>query len=195
MQMKTRRMRGGKNEVSELYASRYNPSTERPACDGGRKGYNMTLQELWSVILESSREDWHFIGSEEPSFHGKHSSTAVYIPNVSITLAWGRKWQEDYQAEWCKKFPNPSASGEYADVFFNNSLVYRTPYIWVDGIYFPNPRSGDKGLEVNKQACSFMKLIESMGSTPRPDHHLYEVDLRRTGFFVVNEEWPEFPEI
>ncbi len=155
----------------------------------------MTLQELWSVILESSREDWHFIGSDEPSFHDSHHSTAVYIPNISITLAWGLKWQREYQAEWCQNFPSKGAHGGFADVFFNNALVYRTPYIWVDGIFFPNPRSGDKGLEVNKQACTFMKLIESMGSTPRPDHHLYEVDLRRTGFVVVNGEWPEFPEI
>lgn len=155
----------------------------------------MTLQELWSVILESSREDWHFIGTDVPSYHDKHHSTAVYIPNLSITIAWGLKWQQDYQADWCKKFSAPSAYGGFADVFFNNALVYRTPYVWIDGIFFPNPLPGDKGIEVNKHACTFMKLIESMASAPRPDHHLYEVDLRKAGFTVVNEEWPEFPEI
>jgi hypothetical protein len=40
-----------------------------------------------------------------------------------------------------------------------------------------------------------MKLLESMSSPARPDHHLYEVDLRKAGFTVVNEEWPELPEV
>jgi hypothetical protein len=160
----------------------------------GGKAIEMTLPELWAIVLESSRQDWHFIETN-PSHHGAHHSVAVYIPDVSITIAWGAKWKEDYQAEWCKKFSSPSAYGGFADVFFNNALVSRAPYVWVDGIFFPNPLPGDKGIEVNKHACTFMKLIESMGSPTRPDHHLYEVDLRRAGFTVVNEEWPEFPEI
>ncbi len=160
----------------------------------GGKAIEMTLPELWSTILASSREDWHFI--ETPSSdHKSHDSVAVYIPNISVTIAWGLKWQQDYQAEWCKKFSSPNAYGGYADVFFNNALVYRSPYVWVDGIFFPNPVPRDKGIEVNKHACTFMKLIESMSSAARPDHHLYEVDLRRAGFTVVNEDWPEFPEI
>jgi len=102
------------------------------------------------------------------------------------------EWRENYQADWCDKFPDPHASGGFVDVFFNNALVFRVAYVWVDGTFFPLPRHAKEGLEVSKRACAFMELIDSIGRSVRRDYHKYEDDLRLAGFTVVNDEWPKF---
>src|SRR5690348_15365435 len=108
----------------------------------------MDLRKLMATVIGSSREDWHHI-SGTPTFHDDlrfydvydghpavlhcdaHHSVATFIPNASISLGWGLKWNEDFQADWCKNFPDPKANGGYVDVFFNNALVYRACYVWV----------------------------------------------------------------
>ena len=78
-------------------------------------------------------------------------------------------------------------------MFFNNALVYRTAYVWVDGIHFPLPRhTQGAALEVDKGACEFMEVIDSMGRAARPAYDKYQSDLRRAGFTVVDKEWPTF---
>ena len=174
------------------------------------KGENMNLPELVGRIVGSSREDWHLI-ADAPSYRdhlqfyetydgqpnvlhvAAHHSVAVYVRDVSITMAWGLKWLEDFKEDWCKNFPDPKAHGGFVDVFFNNALVYRTAYVWVDGIHFPLPRhTKGKELEVDKRACEFMEVIDSMGRAARPAYDKYQSDLRRAGFTVVDKEWPTF---
>jgi hypothetical protein len=170
----------------------------------------MDLRKLMDVVIDSAQEDWHLI-ADAPSYHDHlkfyeargtgsnvlhveaHHSTAVHIPDVSITMAWGLKWQEDFQGEWCKNFPDPHANGGWLDIFFHSALVYRSSYVWVDGIYLPLPKHKDGRLEVPKRACDLMSIIDQMGQSPRPDFNPYESDLKRAGFTVVDEEWPKFP--
>ena len=175
-----------------------------------KKGENMNLRELLAKIVGSSREDWHLIadppsGLNRLQFHemyesqqnvlhtAAHPRVAVYIPEVSITVAWGPKWLEDFTDDWCKKISDQKANAGFVDMFFNNSLVYRTPYVQVDGIYFPPPRlTGGGALEVDKDACVFMRLVDSIGRSARTSDDTYESDLRRAGFAVVDKEWPKF---
>lgn len=168
----------------------------------------MDLRNLLKTVIESAPKDW-YLTAEAPSYHDHlrffekyegqenvlrveaHHSVAVYIPDVSITMAWGLKWAEDFEGHWCKNFPDPKANGGFLDVFFNNALVYRALYVWVDGIYLPLPQRTEEGnFKVTNRACSLTKIIDRMGKSPRPDHHPYESDVRRAGFTVVDEEWP-----
>jgi hypothetical protein len=172
---------------------------------------NMDLRKLIDTVIDSAPEDWHLI-ADAPSFrdhlefyevydgqpnvlHAEaHGSVGVYIPDVSITIAWGLEWNKDFKEEWCKNFPDPKAHGGFLDIFFNNALVYRAAYVWVDGIFVPLPRrTKDDKLEVTKRACDLMKVIDRMGKSPRQDFNPYESDVKRAGFTVVEEEWPKFP--
>lgn len=170
----------------------------------------MELRKLIDTVIDSAREDWHLI-PEAPSFRDRlefhevfngqpnvlhaeaHHSVGVYIPDVSITIAWGLEWRKDFQEDWCKKFPDPTAHGGFFDIFFNNALVYRALYVGVDGIFFTLPRHQDGKLEVTKRACELMKVIDRMGKSPRQDFESYESDVQRAGFTIVDEEWPKFP--
>jgi len=165
----------------------------------------MHLQELLSLIFASSREQWHLI-VDSPSYHDhleffevyngqknvlhveEHRGVAVYIPDVSITMAWGLKWQKNFQADWCNQFSDPAACGGWLDVFFHNAMAYRVPYVWVNGAYFPLPQHRNNALVVSRIACDFMELITSMEHAPRPGQ--YESDLNTAGFKVVDEAWP-----
>jgi hypothetical protein len=168
----------------------------------------MNLRELLNTVSGSSPEDWHGIGcwghSSGPSYHDHlsyrgqsnvfhvktHSDVAVYIPDVSITMAYGLDIAEgNYEQEWVKNFPNGNARIHYVDVFFNNALVYRDAYVAVDGggILLPVPRRADNGdLEVAERACMFVKLLDSMSQSGSE----FDVSIKRAGFKVVDTEWP-----
>jgi hypothetical protein len=109
-------------------------------------------------------------------------------------MAWGLRWQDDFQGEWCKQFPDPKAHGCFLDVFFNNAMVFRERYVWVDGIHLPLPRrTKSGGLEVASNACALTRITDALGKAPRPDYNPYESDVKRAGFTVVDEDWPKFP--
>ena len=79
-------------------------------------------------------------------------------------------------------------------MFFNNALVYRAAYVWVDGILLPLPHYQKDGtLAVTKRACKLMEVIARMGKSPRPEFNPYESDVARAGFAVIDEQWPQFP--
>ena len=175
-----------------------------------RRVPDMELRKLIDKVIDSAPEDWHHI-ADAPSFHDHlqfyevydgapnvlhaeaHGNVGVYIPDVSITIEWGLEWRKDFKEDWCKNFPAPEAHGGFLDFFFNNGLVYRAAYVWVDGIFFPLPRHANGKLVVMKRTCDLMKVIDRMGKSPRPDHNPYESDVRRAGFEVVDDEWPKFP--
>ncbi len=165
----------------------------------------MNLRKLIDTVIDSAPEDWHLIADapsyrDHLSFDGQpevlrveaHSNVGVYIPNVSITTAWGLEWNKNYQDEWCKNFPDPSAHGCYLDMFFNNALIHRTAYIWVDGIKLPLPRPRGDKLSVTERACKLMKVMDRIGKSPRSNFNSYESDIARAGFTVIEEEWPTF---
>ena len=115
----------------------------------------MHLRELIRIIAQSDPSEWHHIAcwgahagpsyrdrflfrevhNESPGFllHEAHSSAAVYIPDISITMAFGLGANEDFKEEWANQFPDEKASSSFVDVFYNAALVYRAVYVTVDG--------------------------------------------------------------
>jgi hypothetical protein len=169
----------------------------------------MHLGKLIDIVTGSSPKDWHLI-ADKPSFHDRlefyevyngqpnvlhsdaHHSVASYIPDVSITMAWGLEWNKDFKEDWCANFPAPKAHGGYLDIFFNNALVYRSAYVWVDGVTLPLPQRKGGKLEVTKRGAALMKIIDAMGRSPRPDFNPYESDINRAGFIVVDKSAKDF---
>jgi len=173
----------------------------------------MNLRELLDIVINSSSQDWHAIGcwgySSGPSYHDhlsfheiykgqpnvlhveSHSNVAVYIPDVSITMAYGLDIGDGrYEQPWVKNFPDENANVHFVDVFFNKALVYRDAYVTVDGgrILLPVPRRTKNGnLEVAERACRFVKLLDSMSHNGSE----FDFSIKRAGFTVVDEEWPE----
>ncbi len=165
----------------------------------------MRLQELLKSIIESDPNDWYTISS--PTFRDRligvsssteghwleinsHHTTAVYKPDVSITLAWGLDWKEDFDEPWAKSCPDPSASGDYVDVYYNGSLVFRTVYITVDcgRAKLPMPMSRTD-LNVARNYYHFVQLIDSIGGYVSQ----YDSYFRRVGLQIdEGREWPEF---
>ena len=97
------------------------------------KGAAMRLDDLMDTILRSVPTDWHAI-HEYPTYRDNlsgvsdgqghhwieiesHHSVATFIPDVSLTIAWGIAVNKDFKEPWANTFPNQNASSAYADVF------------------------------------------------------------------------------
>jgi hypothetical protein len=150
----------------------------------------MTLQALMERVITSQREDWHTIncfGADRgPAYRDRftfwsklngqsgvleaesHDIVAVYMPDVSITLAWGLRHIDDFEEEWANKFSEPHASSFYVDVFYNNALIFRDICVSVDGgratLPLPTSKLDEKkekvvALEVPKPRRDFIRLI------------------------------------
>ncbi len=170
----------------------------------------MNLAQLMSIVVGSQEKDWNHIvcwGSDSgPSYrdHFKfwelrngqpnilhvesHSDIAVYLHDVSITLAFGLKWIDDFKEAWTEKFPDPHASGSYADVFYHGALVFRTEYVTVDGgrTKLPLPPRRDR-FDVPKAYAQFIRLLDSFGKASS-----FDTDFRRVGMSVSDTPWPDF---
>ncbi len=179
----------------------------------------MTLQEVMDTVIRSSRDDWHKItcwgARSGPSYRERftfwrtwegqlgvleaegQSNVAVYMPNASITLAFGLDDLEDFREEWANKFPDPKASSSYVDVFYNGALVFRDVYVTVDGgrvhLPLPTPKLDEAkkkviALEVPKRRHDFIRLVESLeGSVAEFDRYFQDA-----GFKIVDRPWPRF---
>ena len=180
----------------------------------------MTLSELMDKIIVSDREDWHIItcwgGNSGPSYHDEftfyetwarehhgvlearsHGNVAVYMPDVSITLAFGLYALKDFKEEWANKFADPHASSSWVDVFYNNALVFRDLYVTVDGgrssLPLPTRRFDDAkekviALEVPQRQHDFIRLVRSLeGSVQEFDRYF-----NNAGFKIVDEPWPKY---
>jgi hypothetical protein len=120
---------------------------------------------------------------------------AVYMPDVSITMAWGLDCNPDFKEEWANSFPDPKASSHFVDLFYNNALVFREVYVNVDGARgdLPLPsivRGDDKkivALEVPRDKYRFFSLLDSISRGGRE----FERYFSQAGFTMVEREWPD----
>ena len=100
----------------------------------------MTLYDLMQTVANSSREDWNTIvcwgANSAPSYRyrldfcespresrgvlltGDHAVVASYIPDISISLAFGMSCVEDFQEDFHQTFPDSRASSAYIDVYY-----------------------------------------------------------------------------
>lgn len=170
----------------------------------------MDLKTLIETVTSSNKEMWHTIScwgaSSGPSYRDHlqfhqvyngqknvlyvdaHGTVATYKPDISITMAWGLEWLEDFQEPWANSFPDRNASGHYVDLFYNSALVFRAAYVAVDGggVYLPLPR-GKTVLEVPQAHYNLIGLLDSL-TRGRSE---FASAFRRAGFKVIDAPWPE----
>lgn len=160
----------------------------------------ISLFELIELIAFSAVEDWHCVDCwDAPSYHTKfefnngmdgrsnflfaesHDGYAVYKSDVSIALAFGLTANEDFNAQWANKFPDPRASSAYIDIFYNNALVYREKYVKVDGngAKLPIPINPNK-LRVPRSYAFLIQLVDELeGNTSEFEKYFRDAGLKR----------------
>jgi hypothetical protein len=168
----------------------------------------MKLNELLDTVMSSDADDWHKIvcwgSTSGPSYKDQftfwekrdkaenfldvesHSEVAIFIPDISISLAFGLKRSDKFQEKWANSFPDPDASSSYVDIFYNNALVFRTFYVVVDGgrAYLPVPHRTT--LDVPRRYYGFIQLINSIQG-----ERDYERYVKDAGMKVVEQDWPK----
>ncbi len=165
---------------------------------------NMRLQDVY-VALEHPN-DWCVIpycGRSGPSYrdpldsesvHGKEpdviltdsdGTVGVYKPDVRITLAFGLRAQDDFQEDWCTRFPDPRASVSHADILYNAALVFRAVHVSVDGgrAKLPLPKSR-KDLTVPRGYAKFIEITDNMEGVSE-----YSRYFREAGLTPIDEPW------
>jgi len=167
----------------------------------------MNLTLLMSIVVSSEKKDWHHIpcwgyggasssrvhlasGEEHDGNHyGRaHSHLSVYIPDISISLAFGLIWREEFEEEWATRFPDRKACGSCVDVFYNGALVFRDDYVIVDGgrTKLPMPPRRDK-LDVPRDHARFIQLLDRFEGISSFDR-----DFQRAGLRMTDTPWPVF---
>jgi len=170
----------------------------------------MNLTELMSVVCNSTPSDWNHIScwgaSSGPSYRDQfvfyetykgdsnvlvgssHSNVAAYIPDPSITLAFGLCQLDDFEEPWVQNFPDKHASASFVDVYYYGALVFRTEYVTVDGgrTKLPLPKSRTD-LRVPGAQAQFIQLLDNLTSSSR-----FAEDFRRAGMSISDEVWPQF---
>jgi hypothetical protein len=125
----------------------------------------------------------------------EHGNTAIYIPDASITMAFGLDAVEHFKEPWANNFPDSSASSSFVDLFYHGVLVYRDVFVNVDGgrAKLPLPRRiFDKqtkeviALQVPERKYQLFKLLDEI-------EHLSDFDryFQQAGFKIVDEPWPD----
>jgi hypothetical protein len=160
-----------------------------------------TLPALIDRIVMSQPSDWNVIGgrpSYSDEFHQlqsgnrkwleirSHYTVAAFMPDVSITLAWGLPVVDDFREPWANTFPNPHASSHFLDVFYNGALVFRALYVNVDGgrASLPLPLKHYGGA-VPLRYSAFISLLDRLDrSSQFPSY------FERAGLKSVDAEWP-----
>lgn len=174
----------------------------------------MTFDELLKTFINSDKEDWNTISSwghgsgpsyrdqfsfsevyEGESFvlvHQEHSSVASYMPNLSITIAWGIQVgdkNDRVDRPWAKNNPDPSPGrSSYLDFFYNNALVFRVAYCTVDGgrCEIPFPDYDEHGnVSVPREYHDLIKKFSEIVNRS----FIFDGYFARTGITISEEEW------
>ena len=165
----------------------------------------MRLDDLMDTILRSAPTDWHAIhgfptyrdtlsGASDGEGHHwieieSHHSVATFIPDASITMAWGISVVDDFKEPWANKFPDQHASSALADVFYNGALVYRTFYILVDGAQckLPLPDSREMPGGVSESYGRFVHLLNRVDGNDEFESYFERAGLAR----MPGRPWPK----
>lgn len=160
----------------------------------------MNLADLLTTVVQSSSDDWNVIdcwGADSgPSYRNhfefyetygesthivkvdSHTTVAAFRPDLTVSLAWGLSWKDDFKEPWANGFPDPKATGIFLDLFYMNSLVQRMPLIAVDGgrCYLPIPRLPD--LTVARQNSALARLVNSLTGNDSYDTYIQRAGIR-----------------
>jgi hypothetical protein len=124
----------------------------------------MTLDKLLETYLQSSAGEWHHVSAPLVPGSEAHETLYVYKDDVALVVAEGRS-VGDYEMNWVRTFPDPSAYMVYIDLFYNLVPVYREGAVVVDGgrAVLPFPagylESGEpsRGWKVERRAYDFVR--------------------------------------
>lgn len=141
----------------------------------------MTLDAIIRTVTESKPESWHNVvcgGDDGPSFrdafaqidskgpvhlaHDAHVYSAVYRPDVSITMAWGLEIQHRLTEDWRSAFAARGASRFIGDIFYNGALVFRESYLVIEGARAFIPLTGARDRSVTTIQYVLVKLIDEL---------------------------------
>jgi hypothetical protein len=145
----------------------------------------MNLEEIKQIISGSDINDWSIIYLEN------NLITAIYKPNVAITLTFGRSIKNDKKIGWVKDIFEENCSTHFAEVFYNNALVLSETYIEVDGMscILPHPiLAEDNSLYVSDAYYRFIRLLEELCSGTDSDVNFIHY-FNRTGIKVIEMSW------
>ena len=161
-------------------------------------GKAMNLYNIVNTVSHSSPEDWHRVmdwtAGLAKSNKNTHEVAAVFIPEPSISLAWGLVFNKDFQEPWANRFPSREAVGCYADVRLHGSVVFRTPYVEVDGsramLPLPAIRETPEGFiyEIIEGQYRFFRALGEL----EYHHDLFARYFHRSGLRLVEGTWPPF---
>jgi len=135
---------------------------------------HLSLESLKTRVLDSKSEDWAY-DDEIGIFSNKHD-IRLQIRNRRTDRI------ESFREEWTDRFPDPSATRDLFDVFYDNNKVCDYFQVSVDGgrVSLPIPKLG-QNLTISNEQYTFGNLIHYAGN-----NCLYGFDeyLRRAGITV-----------
>jgi hypothetical protein len=111
------------------------------------------LETLLMRFAEREVRNWTAVALEEFTDEG-HPNRAVYSPDVSLSLEWGKPFRDDFQEDWTVAFPDPQARALIVDLLFNDKVISRELGVMVDG------------------GRSILPLPERVGSPAAPSLHV-----------------------
>jgi hypothetical protein len=149
-------------------------------CAGG--GTGPSYREDTSAFLQSMVMEMRSGEAESEWPQRYHTQVASFKPALSITLAWGLRLEEDeIEEDWIEKFPSKRSFLDCVDLFYNNALIDRVPYVTVDGgrCLLPKPRYPT--LQVKRADTDLIRIVASL-TFQEPEYDRY---LAQAGFQVI----------
>lgn len=157
----------------------------------------MTLDELHTVVADSTASEWHRILKIGPTYrdrfgacsgpgdtsgldHDSHAEVAVYRPDIDLTIAYGMaesQHDRDLKFKWSENFPD-SAIREISlvDFFWRGSLVDRLNYVHIDGARGILPfGGGHQGLRITQYELVVARLLSDIGDYREFDRYYSSV--------------------
>lgn len=149
----------------------------------------MTLDELIEKVNKSTEDDWCTLLLD----HNSDATTnAVYIHDISISLAFGSVLLDNYQDAWCKSVTTPGEKVKIcmAELLYNGTVVLRSEYVATEYYLLPLPAS-TVDLVVASGHQKFVELLYDIEKS-----HLRAPDwsqlLSQAGITVDSRRsWPE----
>lgn len=158
----------------------------------------MTLDELRTLVADSTASDWHRILKIGPTYrdrfgswsspadgtsgvdHDSHVELAVYRPDIDLTIAYGmaeNQHDRDLSFEWSENFPDSKIREiSLVDFFWRGSLVDRLNYVHVDGARGILPfGGGHQGLRITQYELTVARLLSDIGDYREFDRYYSSV--------------------
>src|SRR5437899_1133954 len=134
----------------------------------------MTWDEVIETVVGSDPGDWHRLAgahlldpeAERPPEDGApYHSLAVYRPDPTISLLWGRSENKDFrEKEWANRFADPVAQSVWLDVRYHGEPIFRVLMVSVDGgrCYPPLPSRTGETRSVPSGYSRLVRLVQRL---------------------------------